>query len=250
MSEPAEKAEPADPKKTSRLKGALKFAFGKKAPWWMKALRCTALVLSIYPALEFGLMPNLPGRPLTTGETVELRQIFKDSVDYSKERIHSSKAMDIIVNPTEPFTGNVIYGHTRGNVIIVNGEAKESDYSARAANAFNCEVFIHENVHIWQTQNCPWDMLRATTMQTLKRQGGLDGFYTYHLQPGKDLLDYNIEQQAVLITDYYLKVCKGDDPEDCDNVEKGPALKALYDGTLKNFKANPAYIRTKGYKLH
>jgi type VI secretion system secreted protein VgrG len=239
----------ADPKKLFRLKGALKFAFGKKAPWWMKVLRCTALVLSIYPAIEFGLMPNLPGRPLTAGETTELRQIFKDSVDYSKERIHSSKAMDFIVNPTERFTGNVIYGHTRGNVIIVNGEAKEDDYSSRRAGDFSREVFIHENVHIWQSQNCPWDMTCATIKEALKRQGGLDGFYTYHLEKGKDLLDYNIEQQAVIVTDYYLKVCKGDEPENCDNTEKGPALKSLYDGTLKNFKENPSYIKKFGYKL-
>ena len=247
MTEPAESA---DKKKPSRLKGALKTAFSKTAPWWVKVLRCTALVLSIYPALEFGLMPHLPGRPLTTGETTQLRQIFKDSIDYSQERVHSSKTMDFIVNPMERFTGNVIYGHTRGNVVIVNGEAKEPDYSARNINDFSREVFIHENVHIWQTQNCPWNMTCATMQEAFKRQGGLDGFYTYHLAPGKDLLDYNIEQQAVLVTDYYLKVCKGDEPENCDNTEKGPALKALYDGTLKNFKENPSYIKTKGYKLH
>ncbi len=241
--------EPTASKKPSRLKGALKTAFSKKAPWWMKVLRSAALVLSIYPALEFGLMPNLPGRPLTSGETVELRSIFKNSVDYSKERIHSSKIMDAIVNPTEPFTGNVIYGHTRGNVIIANGEVKESDYSARGVNDFAQEVFIHENVHVWQFQNCPWDMTCAMTQESFRRQKGLDDFYTYHLRPGKDLLDYNIEQQAVIITDYYLKVCKGDDPENCDNTEKGPALKSLYDGTLKNFKENPSYIRKFGYKL-
>jgi hypothetical protein len=242
-------ADNAAPKKPSRLKGALKTAFSKKAPWWVKVLRCSALVLSIYPTLELGVMPNLPGRPLTTGETVELRSVFKDSIDYSKERIHSSKVMDTIVNPTEPFTDNVIYGHTRGNVIIVNHDVNQADYTAKGVDAMSEETFLHENVHIWQYQNCPWDMTCATIGEALKRQGGLDGFYTYHLQAGKDLLDYNIEQQAVMITDYYLKVCKGDDPEYCDNKETGPALKSLYEGTLKNFKQNPSYIRNFGYKL-
>lgn len=242
-------AEQAENKKPSRLKGALKTAFSKKAPWWVKILRCTALVLSVYPTLEFGVMPNLPGRPLTPGETTELRMVFKDAVDPSKERIHSSKVMDFIVNPAASLTDSIIYGHTRGNVIIANGEVMQKDFTARNVDAMSQEMFLHENVHVWQYQNRPWDMTCAMIKQSLKRQGGLDGYYTYHLAPGKDLLDYNIEQQAVIVTDYYLKVCKGDEPENCDNTEKGPVLKALYEGTLKQFRENPSYIKTKGYKL-
>jgi hypothetical protein len=241
---------PVETKKPHRLKGALKAAFAKKAPWWVKVMRCTALAVTAYTALEFGVMPNLPGRPLTVGETTELRQIFKDSVDFSKERIHSSKAMDAAVNPFTWLTDAMIYGHTRGNVVIVNSELMAPNFvDKKNYNDLAKEVFFHENVHVWQFQSAPLAMTWATMTQSLRRQGGVDGFYTYHLQPGKDLLDYNIEQQAVIITDYYLKVAKGDDPQECDNKERGPALKALYESTLKKFKENPSYLKGQGYKL-
>src|SRR5262245_26038188 len=119
---------PEDKKRLSRLKGALKMAFSRKAPRWMKVLRCAVFILGFYPTLEFGVMPNLPGRPLATAEVTELRGIFNNSIDYSKERIHTSKPMDVIVNPFEFFTGNVIYGHTRGNVMIINTELETKDF--------------------------------------------------------------------------------------------------------------------------
>ncbi|HYD17151.1 MAG TPA: hypothetical protein VEF76_01565 [Patescibacteria group bacterium] len=228
-------------KKPSKLKGALKAAFGKHAPWWVKVLRSTALVLTFFPAVEFGLMPNLPGRELTPGERTTIKAVFNDAVNADKIRVHTSKGMDLLVNPFAPITGNVIYGHTRGNVIIMNGEIKEADYS-KAFNDFAREAFLHESVHVWQHQHKPFDTACDFMKLSVSRQGGLEGFYSYTLAPGKDLLDYNIEQQAVIVTDYFLHVQKGEPPEYSANTEKGAQLKALYDGTLKNFKENPKYI--------
>ncbi|MEZ0223253.1 MAG: hypothetical protein ACAH83_01775 [Alphaproteobacteria bacterium] len=242
---------PAETTKLSGLKGTLKRAFAKKAPWWVKIARCAALVVGGYLTLQFGVMPNLPGRPLTPDETTSLSQIFKGSVDYSRERIHASKGMDYIVNPLSSLTDTIIYGHTRSSTIIVNTEIYEPNYASKKKfNDLADEVFLHENVHVWQHQNAPLAMAWATMKQGFKRQGGIDGYYTYQLEPGKDLLDYNIEQQAAIITDYYLKVSKGETTEECGNKETGAELKALYESTLKNFKQNPSYIKAQAHKLH
>ncbi len=225
------------------LRAAFKKAISPKAPWYVRVARTLLLALTLYPAVELGAMPHLPGRPLTGGERTELRQVFKNAVDTGEMRIHHSAFMDRLTNPLGDSSANVTLGHTRGSTIITNSMTYQKDYCAPNVDDMSREVFLHESVHVWQHQSCPLDMAIAVMRQGLKRQGGLEGYYEYKLAKGKDLLDFNIEQQAVIITDYYLHIKKGDAPEYCQNAETGTALEGLYTCTLAKFTANPAYLR-------
>jgi hypothetical protein len=228
-------------------KSAFKKAFSRKAPWYVKALRTALLVTVAYPALQIGLM-GLPGRPETPGERTMLSDIFHDSINYDKARVHSSAAMDFAVNPFGgTLTGVVSMAHTHGDVIVMGGQSNRPDYSSPGVDDETRMIFIHENVHIWQFQNRPLTMTLELFGDIFDKLRGVDATYRYTLTPGRDLLDYSVEQQATIITDYYLDVSKGKAPEYGDNAQKGAALKALYDGALKNFKANPNYIARRGW---
>lgn len=226
----------------SPLRSAFKKAVSPKAPWYVKVARTLALVLALYPAFEFGLMAHLPGRGLTGPERAELSMVFKSAVDPDKIHIHASKAMDFIVNPRSD-SETVILGHTRGSTIVTTRDMYQPDF-ARTKDDMAQEVFLHESVHVWQAQNRPLQMAVAVLKEGLQREGsGLDGYYDYKLEKGKDLLAFTVEQQAVIVTDYYLHVQKGLPPEYCANDETGAALRRLYECTLAQFKADPAYIR-------
>lgn len=226
------------------LKAAFKKAASRHAPWYVKALRCALLVSVCYPAFQAGTM-MLPGRHETAGERAMLSPIFKDAIDYNKVRIHSSAVMDRLVNPFGgEMSGVVTEAHTRGDVIVMTRAENSPDFSKLSADDERRMAFIHENVHIWQFQNRPVAMMLGILSTMADRVRGVEETYDYTLKPGRDLADYSIEQQATIITDYYMDVSKGKPPIFSDNAEKGAALKALYDGTLKNFKTNPRYIAT------
>jgi len=226
----------------SPLGAAFKKAVSPKAPWYVKVARTLALALTLYPAFEFGVMAHLPGRSLTGSERAELAMVFKSSVNPDKIHIHASKAMDFIVNPRND-SDTIILGHTRGSTIVTTRDMYQSDF-ARTKDEMSQEVFLHESVHVWQAQNRPLQMAAAVLKEGLQRQSsGLEGYYDYKLEKNKDLLCFTVEQQAVIVTDYYLHIQKGLPPEYCANEETGPALKCLYDSTLAKFKADPGYIR-------
>ncbi|MBI1216469.1 MAG: hypothetical protein GC185_11715 [Alphaproteobacteria bacterium] len=229
--------------------GFMKRALARKAPWYVKALRTALLVTVAYPALQVGLM-GLPGRAETPGERAMLQPIFQSAVDYDKARVHSSAAMDFLVNPFGGLlTDTVSLAHTRGDVIVMGRDSNRPDYSSPKVDDETRMIFIHENVHIWQFQNRPFTMTMELIGDMYNKLAGVNQTYDYTLKPGRDLLDYSVEQQATIITDYYMNVSKGKQPEFAENKESGAALKQLYDSTLKNFKANPKYIAGRGFKF-
>ncbi|PIT23064.1 hypothetical protein BGI36_03020 [Snodgrassella communis] len=68
------------------------------------------------------------------------------------------------------------------------------DYSI--AKIEDRHLFIHEMVHIWQYQMGMWVALRGACSLLVD--------YEYALTDDKVLSDYGMEQQASIITDYYL----------------------------------------------
>lgn len=60
------------------------------------------------------------------------------------------------------------------------------------------ETFIHELTHVWQGFNFgPWYMLNSLFCQAF-----MLGF-AYDYQPGRDWDDYNAEQQACIVEDWF-----------------------------------------------
>ena len=56
--------------------------------------------------------------------------------------------------------------------------------------------FIHEMTHVWQTQQRGWWYLPLV--------GPFQRKYSYTLKPGKTLTDYNIEQQAEIVSHAFM----------------------------------------------
>ena len=67
--------------------------------------------------------------------------------------------------------------------------------------------------------------------------------YDYRLEAGKDLLDYNMEQQASIVQDYFmLKHCgQSGHRGHCKNVGSLDAKMRLFEKTLEKFLKNPSY---------
>jgi hypothetical protein len=137
-------------------------------------------------------------RPLTSEEIDFAEALFGDSMDYTEIAIANGSALGVIVD-----------GNTRAFVpdgqstIYFSNDAYSDDFSATDTSIFNKGTFVHELTHVFQNQNeiDPGGVERAIA---LKENGGDPGkLYDYILDPNKGFLDYNVEQQAEIVKDYY-----------------------------------------------
>jgi hypothetical protein len=89
-------------------------------------------------------------------------------------------------------------------------------------------TFIHELVHIWQGQNSfvPWGFMINSAYHQLKSillTGSRNGAYEYTL--GETWSDFNVEQQANIIENWYASGMKETDDDAFvyirDNIRKG-----------------------------
>ena len=106
--------------------------------------------------------------------------------------------------------------------------------------------FLHEAAHVWQFQNCYWNTFgEALTHQIQAMQGqSHSDVYDYELTFDKDLLDYNIEQQASIIAEYFLLRNHGFSPHMTINeFQNTDDAMAHYEAVLANFLNDPGYAR-------
>ena len=81
-------------------------------------------------------------RALTPGETALAKRLFKDSLDYTKVKIHNKKY--VFVQPDNS-------GMTPNGEIYVSGsETYKNDYAKEVSRLRG--FFIHEMAHVWQYQ--------------------------------------------------------------------------------------------------
>lgn len=130
-------------------------------------------------------------RSLTPGEETLAKKMFKNSITYSKVKIHNEKYT--FVQPSNS-------GMTPNGEIYVDGIYK-NDYSVESYSlkAF----FIHEMAHVWQYQNDVLSPIWSAIWEFFEEGFQYNDAYKYKLEKGKDLVDYDIEQQASIIEDYY-----------------------------------------------
>jgi hypothetical protein len=176
-------------------------------------------------------------RALTDGEIALAKEIYGDSIEYSDVKVHSDRYYIF---------------QSKGLSMSPNGELYMygtylDDFSK--GSALQRALFIHEMGHVWQIQNKVLNLVEAAVDIHLKNSFNYKSGYYYTLEKGKDLTEYNMEQQASIIEDYFvlkhekLRSYKGV----CRNEEPLDARIALYESVLEKFLADPAYARRENY---
>lgn len=172
-------------------------------------------------------------RALTSGEITLAKRLFKDSLDYTKVKIHNKKY--IFVQPDNSgMTPN-------GQIYAVGARTYSNDYAIEGPSLRG--FFIHEMAHVWQFQLNILSPVSAAIAEALRHLGNYAKAYEYELVAGKDLLKYRIEQQAQIIQDYYLLQIEGVQLTAEPNGGSTTAYMALYFQALANFLANPSYAQ-------
>ena len=126
-------------------------------------------------------------RPLTPGEIALANSVFGSAIDYSKVMIRRRKWW--LFQPRKVTMAP--RGHLHFHPF---GEAYCDDFAA--ASLHSKAHFIHEMVHVWQTQT------RGDWYLVLNRHPWCR--YDYSLKPGWPLARYGIEQQAEIVKHAFL----------------------------------------------
>lgn len=175
------------------------------------------------------------GRALTSGEIALAKRVFKDSIDYTKVKIHNKKYVVV-----QPYNSGMT---PNGEIYISGSEIYKNDYAMESIRLRG--FFIHEMVHVWQYQLNILNPVSAAIAESILNFFDYSKAYEYELVGGKDLLQYRIEQQAQIIEDYYLRQLEAVTPiNDHMKNSGGPTVyMPLYFQVLASFIANPGYAR-------
>lgn len=162
-----------------------KLALKKMALWWSELLY---LVLDIFaiPEIYETLLDwsKFNTRPLSPKEIIIAKTVFKNAINYSRVRIDEHSFI----------------GCKHFHFLYV------SFYTINSWGRFRADYLVHELVHIWQFQNFGSAYIPRAIMAINSKEG-----YNYggivSLRVAKDeqksILDFNYEQQADIVTDYF-----------------------------------------------
>lgn len=138
--------------------------------------------------------PTRLARSLSEGECALLRPVFADALDYSALRIVRGKFM--------PFQLRHVAMSPNGSIYLP-ADLYHDDFSKQPAHWQN--LWLHECTHVWQ-HRLGYPVLRCGICLAL--QGGYikRAAYRYgHLLPHyRDLSQFNMEQQACIVADYFI----------------------------------------------
>lgn len=172
-----------------------------------------------------------PNRPLTAGEIALLRPVFRDSIDYEHVRV---------IDNAFPLQPANVYMTPRGH-IYAPGELWRADFSV--ASPAEREVFVHEITHVWQYTN-GMDLISQSLVDFARFHGQYEKAYAYELAPGRDLVEYGMEQQAAIVQDYFAITVDHEPPRDLVNAPSNDAERdRLYASVIGSFLANAKYAR-------
>ena len=159
-------------------------------------------------------------RQLTAIEIAEARLVFRDSLDYDKVRLHEGVAWSNWVarigawlSRTPPPPQNAV---TLGNRIYLPVEIRTTLSPTDDAFIRDMGWLIHELTHSWQYQHDGAIYFFQALWVQLKLgpdsydYGGQQGL-ELAAQAGKNLSDFNREQQGEIARDYYHGRKKGQD---------------------------------------
>lgn len=172
-------------------------------------------------------------RRLTDGEIELARSIFGDSIDYARVTVTDDK---------------YVFFQPKGVAMTPNGSlymngCYYADYAAESS--YTRGFFIHEMTHVWQFQNKVLNPVAAAAELNLKHKFNYEAAYDFHLDEKKDLTQYNMEQQASIVEEYFLVRHAGMASHacHCKNSCSDNERLQLYEKVLAQFLKNPAYAR-------
>ncbi len=154
----------------------------------------------------------MASRLLKKSEIEFARQVFEDQLPYGKIHLASYYLPG---NDGVPVTlasvSSIIPVSTLRNYIIYFGPEVFNDGADRAGVG---DTFIHELTHVWQGfhSSLGWEyMVNSMIAQghAILTQG--DRNHAYDYKPGKVWKEYNVEQQALLVQDWFKNGMKEDD---------------------------------------
>ncbi len=126
----------------------------------------------------------LAGRPLLSSEIALARQIFADSIDYSKVRLIPTQIAEYTT--------------------VANNIRVSEDFTI--STPLMAERLIHEMTHVWQYQHGGTSYISvslaaqiAASASTLSRNFA----YDYQLTPGKSFFSFLPEQQGLIVQNYF-----------------------------------------------
>lgn len=161
--------------------------------WWLELVLLLLDILGLselYESCCDWLKPNT--RSLKDWEIALARSVFGNSINYRRVRVD---------------TGAVL-GPLQRQVCYV------SFYTVNSWGHMNNSLLLHELTHVWQYQRMGIvympRAIRAMFSEQGYNYGGVDRLYEMK-QQGSKLTDFNLEQQADIIADYY-RVANGYQP--------------------------------------
>jgi len=169
---------------------------------------------------------------MTTGEIAMAKTIYKTAIDYSKVKIHNHKYWIQTNN----------WFMTPNGEIYAPDNSYEEDYSAANISKGMKAIIIHELAHVWQHQNNIVNVKLHGIFTAIEHLFDYGKAYAYDLSPGKDLLEYTMEQQGAIIEDYF-RLINGESPRNARATPNSARDKQSYEFVLAKFIKDPSYAK-------
>ena len=168
-------------------------------------------------SVRTGAIANLPTRrSITPGEKSLLRGVFETTIPLE----------DVEVAANVANLGGVHNSATPASLPMFSTDIWCEDFSAASVcNAYK-GTFIHEFMHVWQDCHGISKIIPALWL-FVRHAGDYALAYPYDLSNSPNILDYNIEQQAVIIEDWW-RITQSMSPLNNIGVDKAPLSYARY----------------------
>ncbi len=176
-------------------------------------------------------------RALTLDEREMLQPLFLAALDLDVIHVVQDKYI--------AFQGDDTY-MTPENDMFAPGDLYLADFAAPEIEPYTASTLVHEMTHAWQHQS-GLDLVAAGAITFAATGGDYQQAYGYTLDPAKDLIDYNVEQQASIVEDWYLLTIRKVAPysllQDWALPVDWAQMEADYRAVLKKFFDDPLYAR-------
>ena len=154
----------------------------------------------------------MASRPLKDSEIEFARQVFEDQLPYGKVHIagYYLPGNDGVAVTLASVSSIIPVSALRNYTIYFGPKVFEGG----ADRAGVRDTFIHELTHVWQGfhSSLGWEyMVNSMVAQghAILTQGDRNKAYDY--EPGRPWKEYNVEQQALIVQDWFMNGMRGDD---------------------------------------